>query len=221
MLFKLALRAGNEKDVDEVADTVGCCSLRCEHIKLHEKLDDKEYVLHLVTEQRLFLLYFPARVTFLQLHISAVLVKLCMLVFYIFYSFVRRFFLPVLESPKCIRLYYLLCSYVVEFDFPGKDSIRYYNKVPVEKRVFNNLKLFMENKDPGDDLFDRLDVSLIALSFMLSDTPVQRFIRHGYMIACITVSIILRIMYGRLRTRTVQVEVHFMGPNDCDVCSIV
>lgn len=30
---KLALRAGNEKNDDE-ADTVGCCSLRCEHITL-------------------------------------------------------------------------------------------------------------------------------------------------------------------------------------------
>ncbi|VDP05457.1 unnamed protein product, partial [Heligmosomoides polygyrus] len=88
---KLALRAGNEKDVDEAADTVGCCSLRCEHIKLYEKLDDKEYV--------------------------------------------------------------------VEFDFLGKDSIRYFNQVPVEKRVFKNLQLFMDNKDPGDDLFDRLDTA--------------------------------------------------------------
>uniref|UniRef100_A0A915Q7U6 DNA topoisomerase I n=1 Tax=Setaria digitata TaxID=48799 RepID=A0A915Q7U6_9BILA len=87
----LALRAGNEKDVDEAADTVGCCSLRCEHIKLHEKLDDNDYV--------------------------------------------------------------------VEFDFLGKDSIRYYNKVPVEKRVFKNLKLFMENKSGSDDLFDRLDTA--------------------------------------------------------------
>lgn len=26
-------------------------------------------------------------------------------------------------------------EYVVEFDFLGKDSIRYYNRVPVEKRV--------------------------------------------------------------------------------------
>lgn len=26
-------------------------------------------------------------------------------------------------------------KYVVEFDFLGTDSIRYYNKVPVEKRV--------------------------------------------------------------------------------------
>ena len=48
---------------------------------------------------------------------------------------------------------------VVEFDFLGKDSIRYYNLVPVEKQVFKNLRLFMENKDPGDDLFDRLTVS--------------------------------------------------------------
>jgi len=32
---KLALRAGNEKG-DEEADTVGCCSLRVEHITLEE-----------------------------------------------------------------------------------------------------------------------------------------------------------------------------------------
>uniref|UniRef100_A0A0N4ZEW6 DNA topoisomerase I n=1 Tax=Parastrongyloides trichosuri TaxID=131310 RepID=A0A0N4ZEW6_PARTI len=90
---KLALRAGNEKDVDEVADTVGCCSLRCEHIKLHDELDGK--------------------------------------------------------------------NYVVEFDFLGKDSIRYFNQVPVEKSVYKNLKIFMENKEPGDDLFDRLDTSTL------------------------------------------------------------
>uniref|UniRef100_A0A0N5API8 DNA topoisomerase I n=1 Tax=Syphacia muris TaxID=451379 RepID=A0A0N5API8_9BILA len=94
---KLALRAGNEKDVDEVADTVGCCSLRCEHIKL--KLFD---------------------------HTS-----------------LKKLFV------------------VLEFDFLGKDSIRYYNRVPVEKRVFKNLMLFMENKEPGDDLFDRLDTTTL------------------------------------------------------------
>ena len=47
---------------------------------------------------------------------------------------------------------------VVEFDFLGKDSIRYQNSVPVEKRVFKNLQMFMENKQPEDDLFDRLNV---------------------------------------------------------------
>ncbi|XP_078009929.1 DNA topoisomerase I, mitochondrial isoform X2 [Phascolarctos cinereus] len=62
---KLALRAGNEKEEGETADTVGCCSLRVEHIQLHHELDGQEHV--------------------------------------------------------------------VEFDFLGKDCIRYYNKVPVEK----------------------------------------------------------------------------------------
>ncbi|EZA62749.1 DNA topoisomerase [Ooceraea biroi] len=89
---KLALRAGNEKDEDQ-ADTVGCCSLRVEHIKLHEQKDGREYV--------------------------------------------------------------------VVFDFLGKDSIRYYNEVPVEKRVFKNLQLFMENKSPNDDLFDRLNTTVM------------------------------------------------------------
>lgn len=86
----MALRAGNEKDEDQ-ADTVGCCSLRVEHISLHEQKDGKDYV--------------------------------------------------------------------VVFDFLGKDSIRYYNEVSVEKKVFKNLQLFKENKEEGNDLFDRLNVS--------------------------------------------------------------
>lgn len=90
---KLALRAGNEKEEGETADTVGCCSLRVEHIMLHEQKDGK--------------------------------------------------------------------SYVVDFDFLGKDSIRYENSVAVEKRVFKNLKLFMENKSKGDDLFDRLTTATL------------------------------------------------------------
>uniref|UniRef100_A0A8C1QWK7 DNA topoisomerase I n=1 Tax=Cyprinus carpio TaxID=7962 RepID=A0A8C1QWK7_CYPCA len=90
---KLALRAGNEKDEGETADTVGCCSLRVEHIRLHPQMDGQDYV--------------------------------------------------------------------VELDFPGKDSIRYYNKVPVQKRVFKNLQLFLENKQGKDDLFDRLNTSVL------------------------------------------------------------
>lgn len=31
-------------------------------------------------------------------------------------------------------------EYVVEFDFLGKDSIRYYNKIPVEKRVRKEMR---------------------------------------------------------------------------------
>uniref|UniRef100_A0AC35TTJ7 DNA topoisomerase I n=1 Tax=Rhabditophanes sp. KR3021 TaxID=114890 RepID=A0AC35TTJ7_9BILA len=106
---KLALRAGNEKDVDEAADTVGCCSLRCEHIKLHDEKDGK--------------------------------------------------------------------SYVVEFDFLGKDSIRYQNEVPVEKTVFKNLKIFMQQKEGSDDLFDRLDTSTLNshLSTLMPGLTVKVF----------------------------------------------
>ncbi|KAK2517458.1 hypothetical protein Q9233_013102 [Columba guinea] len=82
-----------DKEEGETADTVGCCSLRVEHIKLHRELDGQEHV--------------------------------------------------------------------VEFDFLGKDSIRYYNKVSVEKPVFKNLKMFMKNKDPADDLFDQLSTCIL------------------------------------------------------------
>ncbi|KAA8905330.1 hypothetical protein TRICI_005326 [Trichomonascus ciferrii] len=83
----LALRAGGEKGEDE-ADTVGCCSLRYEHVTL--------------------------------------------------------------KPPN-----------IVVFDFLGKDSIRYYQEVEVDKKVFRNLKIFKKNKTEGDDIFDRLDPSIL------------------------------------------------------------
>ena len=49
----------------------------------------------------------------------------------------------------------------MEFDFLGKDSIRYNNATQVEKRVFKNVQLFMENKKGSDDLFDRLNTSIL------------------------------------------------------------
>jgi DNA topoisomerase I len=87
LIDKLALRAGNEKDTENEAETVGCCSLKYEHITL--------------------------------------------------------------EPPN-----------FVIFDFLGKDSIRYYDKVAVQPQVFKNLKLFKKApKGEGDDIFDRLTVS--------------------------------------------------------------
>merc|ERR1712223_1889108 len=52
-------------------------------------------------------------------------------------------------------------EYVVEFDFLGKDSIQYHNDVAVEKRGFKNLTLFKDGKKTGDDLFDRLNTSIL------------------------------------------------------------
>lgn len=83
-----ALRAGGEKGDDE-ADTVGCCSLRYEHVTL--------------------------------------------------------------KPPN-----------TVIFDFLGKDSIRFYQEVEVDRQVFKNLRIFKkEPKQPGDDLFDRISPSTL------------------------------------------------------------
>lgn len=83
-----ALRAGGEKGDDE-ADTVGCCSLRYEHITL--------------------------------------------------------------KPPN-----------KVIFDFLGKDSIRFYQEVEVDKQVFKNLRIFKKApKQPGDDLFDRINPTML------------------------------------------------------------
>lgn len=92
---KLALRAGNEKGEDE-ADTVGCCSLRYEHVTL--------------------------------------------------------------EPPN-----------TVTFDFLGKDSMRFLNTVEVEPQVFKNIKIFKADKEKGDDLFDRLNVSAASYPFVKLD----------------------------------------------------
>ncbi|XP_020025962.1 DNA topoisomerase I, mitochondrial isoform X1 [Castor canadensis] len=44
---KLALRAGNRKEEGETADTVGCCSLRVEHVQLHAQANGCKYVVEL------------------------------------------------------------------------------------------------------------------------------------------------------------------------------
>ncbi|GIX71504.1 DNA topoisomerase 1 [Caerostris extrusa] len=89
---QLSLRAGNEKGRD-TADTVGCCSLRVQHITLDAEKDGKRWV--------------------------------------------------------------------VSFDFPGKDSIRYQNSMPVDRLVFRNLENFMRDKRPRERLFDRLSTTIL------------------------------------------------------------
>jgi DNA topoisomerase-1 len=49
----------------------------------------------------------------------------------------------------------------VKLDFLGKDSIRYENKVKVDENVFNALYLFIRNKKKGDDLFDKINPTLL------------------------------------------------------------
>jgi DNA topoisomerase-1 len=51
----------------------------------------------------------------------------------------------------------------VKLDFLGKDSIRYENKVKVDDNVFNALFLFSRNKKKADDLFDKINPSLLNI----------------------------------------------------------
>ncbi|KAK9089799.1 hypothetical protein Scep_028881 [Stephania cephalantha] len=47
----------------------------------------------------------------------------------------------------------------LQFDFLGKDSIRYFNTVDVELPVYKAIGQFRSGKKDGDDLFDKLDTS--------------------------------------------------------------
>jgi DNA topoisomerase-1 len=48
------------------------------------------------------------------------------------------------------------------FDFLGKDSIRYFNSVKVDQQVFKNIRIFKDNKNDDDALFDRVTVSVLV-----------------------------------------------------------
>eukprot|EP00494_Astrolonche_serrata_P031823 UN32092 len=60
-------------------------------------------------------------------------------------------------------------THEVEFDFLGKDSMRYYNKVKFPDLVFRNMIKFVNNKRPGDDLFNTMapeDINVYLKSHM-------------------------------------------------------
>lgn len=51
---------------------------------------------------------------------------------------------------------------IVVFDFLGKDSVPYHNEQEVDPQVFKNLRIFKKApKGPGDQVFDRLDPSIL------------------------------------------------------------
>jgi DNA topoisomerase I len=88
------------------------------------------------------------------------------------------------ETVGCCSLKYehvtLQAPQTVIFDFLGKDSIRFYEEFIVDEQVFKNLRIFKKApKKEGDDIFDRLNVSLFlhAILFMLTtllDNPTQQ-----------------------------------------------
>jgi DNA topoisomerase-1 len=51
----------------------------------------------------------------------------------------------------------LLENNVIELDFLGKDSVRYYNKLEVDDIIFKNVRFFLENKNNNEELFDSIN----------------------------------------------------------------
>ncbi|CAK9215968.1 unnamed protein product [Sphagnum troendelagicum] len=57
----------------------------------------------------------------------------------------------------------LIAPNSLQFDFLGKDSIRYFNTVEVEEKVYKAIGQFKKCKAEGKDLFDKLDTTKLNL----------------------------------------------------------
>lgn len=63
----------------------------------------------------------------------------------------------------------LMDDYIIKLDFLGKDSVRYVNKVKVDQQIYDNIKLFMNNKNKYDQIFDLItsnDINKYLQQFM-------------------------------------------------------
>jgi DNA topoisomerase-1 len=49
----------------------------------------------------------------------------------------------------------------LELDFLGKDSIRYHNKINIDSQMCKNIREFMQNKSPEDELFDLVNSNIL------------------------------------------------------------
>ncbi|KAI1376260.1 hypothetical protein F4677DRAFT_86431 [Hypoxylon crocopeplum] len=139
LIDKFALRAGNEKDTENEAETVGCCSLKYEHVTLRE--------------------------------------------------------------PN-----------TVIFDFLGKDSIRFYDEVTVDRQVFKNLRVFKKPpKKEGDDIFDRLTTTQLNkhLSSYMAGLTAKVFRTYN---ASYTMSNLLRDLKVSDATMAEKIKLY----NDCN-----
>ncbi|KAL2093133.1 hypothetical protein ACEWY4_010445 [Coilia grayii] len=127
--LKLALRAGNEKEEEgETADTVGCCSLRVEHITLHPTLDGQACVVEFDFLGEDSMHYYN------KVPVSK-----------------RQEQASVARKERGIN-----CS-VLEEEERRRKKWRGNRMYPLKKTSEREEQgLFMHNKQPGDDLFDRL-----------------------------------------------------------------
>ncbi|EUD68229.1 DNA topoisomerase I [Plasmodium inui San Antonio 1] len=154
----LALRVGGEKDIDEEADTVGCCSLRVEHVSFsHEvpiKNESKEEKSkgekskgekskgekskgEKIKEEKNKVKNTKGESAPNQNDNKGS----------------NKLSLPKnledIEEDHCY----------ITLDFLGKDSIRYFNTVMLDKQAYINMIIFCKNKHKDEGVFDQINCS--------------------------------------------------------------
>ncbi|CAI7918333.1 unnamed protein product [Closterium sp. NIES-53] len=129
------------KQDDDEADTVGCCSLKVEHVTL-------------VPPSSLQVGCFVPPAS-LQVGCFVPPASLQVGCFVPPASLQVGCFVP----PASLQIGCFLPPASLQFDFLGKDSIRYFNTVEVEPLVYKAIGTFRKGKKKDEDLFDKLDTT--------------------------------------------------------------
>jgi len=69
-----------------------------------------------------------------------------------------------------IKIYKQNDKNILEFDFLGKDSMRYHNSVTVPDIIYKNIEEFIKKKKNSDELFDKLTTSALN-SYLKNQMP--------------------------------------------------
>ncbi len=72
---------------------------------------------------------------------------------------------------SCLRVEHITLKEpdIIILDFLGKDCVPYYNEQSVDIQVYNNLNVFIQNKNPDDQIFDLInstDINTYLQNFM-------------------------------------------------------
>ncbi|KJP85563.1 hypothetical protein AK88_04783 [Plasmodium fragile] len=160
----LALRVGGEKDTDEEADTVGCCSLRVEHVSFSHQVPIKDGTLRgeNAKGQRGKVKNTNGEVAKGEIAKGEVakgeVVK---------GEITKGETAPnesdnkdsnKLPLPKNLNDIAADHCYIT-LDFLGKDSIRYFNTVLLDKQAYINMIIFCKNKHKDEGVFDQITCS--------------------------------------------------------------
>lgn len=150
----LALRVGGEKDIDEEADTVGCCSLRVEHVSFSHEVPIKNECLRGENAK-------GGKMKGEKNKVKNTKEETTKGEFTNGESATNgsdKKDSNKLPLPKNLNDIEEDHCYIT-LDFLGKDSIRYFNTVLLNKQAYINMIIFCKNKHKDEGVFDQINCS--------------------------------------------------------------